>query len=457
MPLREVIVPYTVRVCEIPGSCYSVVVKLTKELVIRSVKEPSSVWQTTLLVILTASTYLYRAHPYFLKPQLYAEDGTLWLSQGVYKGVSGLISKPYNGFFHFPERLFGYVVAQLPLQWAPALFAYTAWGLFILMAYYLLSSRTKILTRNFERILMALSLCLIANFNEFFFNFSNSIFLMGIIGALILVAKRPKHRLGDIAEKIFFVLTCFSLPFAWFYIPIILVDRFKYKAKNTFFMCVAIVGSIAQGLGYLTSHVTRSPVTLLSLASRWTVLEFYNQILIPAVRFARIDIPVLSYSTSRYSLLIVCLSVASFLLMTVMVIRKSNKQVWFLLFFLGGMTFASFKSPTLTVGSPVEAFKIMSVIVDGNRYFIYGIVAVNLIFVKAAYEILSSKTRYFFMGIFMAFGLLSSWHYEAFYVNKGWIDYTAAYRHGVSLFNSGKEKEVIIPVNPRPWSMGLFR
>ena len=100
---------------------------------------------------------------------------------------------------------------------------------------------------------------------------------MGIIGVLILVAKRPKNRIGDVAEKLFFLLTCLSLPFAWFYLPITLVDRFKYKAKNTFFLLVALLASAAQGLGYLTSHVSRSPVTLLSLFSKWTLLELYNE------------------------------------------------------------------------------------------------------------------------------------------------------------------------------------
>jgi hypothetical protein len=400
--------------------------------------------------------YALRAWPYLSKPQLYAEDGTLWLSEGIAKGAPTLFH-PYHGFFHTAERVFGFLVAQLPLQWAPLLFAVTAWGLFVLTVYYLLTSRTKILTNNFERIFMTLALALIANFHEFFFNFSNSIFLMGIIGALILIAKPSKYKVVSVLEKMFFLITSLTLTFPWLYLPMAIFVRWKYKAKNTYFLAVSFLASIAQAGAYLTGHTDRSPVTLFSLFSSYTLLELYNQIIIPAVRFARIDIGLTEFATGRYNVLVVVLVVLILILTSTVVIKKNNWQVRLLLFFLAGMTFASIKSPTLTVALPVDALKIMSVVEGANRYFVYGIVGVNLILVKASYTLLSAKARYWSMAFFIAFGIISSVHYRSFFVDKRWNDYMAIYRKQIDLLNSGKENSVLIPSNPYPWSMILMK
>jgi len=429
--------------------------KLTKQAVVKSLKYPLSSWQTAALTTVTAVAYLVRAHGYLFKPQLFAEDGVLWLAEGHNKNVTALF-QPVNGFFHFPERLFGYIVARLPLQFAPFIFVMTAWLLFILLTYYLLSSRTKIFANNYERLFMVAALCLVANINELFFNFSNSIFLMGIVGTLILIAKQPKNRLGVVAEKVIFFLSCFTLPFAWFYLPIALVERFKYKRSEWYFLITSAVASVAQVICYIVSHVNRSPVTFLSLFSKWTLLELYNQMIIPAIRFARIDIPVLDYSLHYYPVFVVSLTVIAMLTATYAVLRKSNKQVWYLLFFLAAMTFASVKSPTLSVKLPIDALKIMAVVRGGSRYFVYGVLAVTLIYVKTAYIAFKPQSRYIFLVVFMGFGLLTSWHYQVFFIDKGFTDYTHQYSQGISQFQSGKVNKVVIPVNPTPWRMTLM-
>lgn len=365
--------------------------------------------------------------------------------------------EPVNGFFHISERLFGIVMGHLPLQHAPLVFALTAWLLFILLVYYLLSPRTKILSNNYERIFTVLALGLIANLDEFFFNFSNSAFLIGVIGVLIMVARKPRNIATAIAEKTFFLLACFTLPFAWFYLPVALIERFKYKSKSLFFLYVPLVAAIVQFVCFITSHVNRSPVTLLSLFSKYTLLEIYNQMIIPAVRFARIDVPVLDFTIHRYAVYTVFLTVATLSLAAFVVLRKSNKQVRYLLFFLIAMTFASIKSPTINVKTPLDAIKTMAVVVGANRYFVYGILAVNIIFIKAAYGALVPRARYAFMVFFIGFGLLTSMHYKAFYIDKHFTDYRAQYHHAIDQFESGAASTVDIPVNPTPWHMTLLK
>ena len=419
-----------------------------------ALKNPSSPWQTTSLVGVIAFAYLFRARQYFLNPQLYAEDGVLWLAEGYNKSILALF-EPVNGFLHFPERLFGFIVAHLPLHFAPIIFVTTAWLLFIFLAYYLLSQRTKILTRNFERIFMVGFLCLIANIEVFFFNFSNSIFLLGIIGLLVMVAKPPRNKLFAIGEKTLFFISCLTLAFAWFYLPIALFERFKHKQKNTFFLYSSIVGSIIQFIYYLLFHVDRSHVTILSLFSNFTLLEIYNQIIIPAVRFTRIDIPILEFTTQPYLVYFVALAIISLLLSSWFVLKKSNKQVWYLLFFLVAMTFAVIKSPTVDVKLAEDALKHMAIVEGAGRYFIFGIIAVNIIFVKTSYLALTPRARYIFAGIFLGLGFMTSLQYKTFYIEKDFVDYSSQYRTSINRFESKEVDKVVIPVNPYPWHLTL--
>ncbi len=419
-------------------------------------RDPKSPWQTLALVTFAALAYAYRAKPYLRLPQLFAEDGVLWLAEGFNKSFFAIFEQ-VNGFLHVPERLFGFVVARLPLQWAPLIFVLTAWGLFILLAYYLISTRTKIFKTNFERIFIIGCLALIGNIHELFFNYSNSVFLMGVIGALILIADTHKNKVIMVLERIFFLLTCFTLPFAWFYLPIVLVEWFKYKRKSWFFLVASAAGSIAQLIAYISSGVDRSPVTVMSLFSKYIVLEIYNQLLVPAIRFTRIDIPILDYNTIPYIQLFVYISVITLAVATIYVALKSKKQVWYLLFFLAAMTFASLKSPTVNVEFAVDAIKHMAIVEGASRYFIYGIVGVSVVIVRTAYLILVPRVRYVCMLIFLAFGLATSLQYQTFFVNKQFTDFTLLYRTRIEQFESGQIDWVNIPVNPAPWNMTLHR
>ena len=433
-----------------------VTIKKLWRLTIAHVRNPMSPWQTGLLVFITALAYAYRGSSYLANPQMYAEDGVLWLAQGHNKNVFALL-QPVNGFLHFPERLFGFIVAHLPLQFAPAIFVVTAWILFIFTAYYLLSSRTRIFNNNFERLFVVGALALISNVEILFFNFSNSVFLMGIIAAMIITAKKSRHRAIRIAEKVFFLLSCLTLPFAWFFLPITLFERFKYKQKDSFFLYASAFGSIVQVIYYITSHVNRSPVTLISLVSKYTLLELYNQIIIPGLRFARIDMPLDQYTHHYYPVVTVFLTVLALLFATIVVVKKTNKQTRYILFFLAGMTFASFKSPSLNAKLPVNAIIAMSYVTGAGRYFIYGVIGFNIISAKAAYEILAPRVRYAFLLIFFAFGLLTSLHYGSFYIQKNFTDYSSQYRAGISKFELSQTKSVNIPVNPYPWNMTLVK
>lgn len=408
-------------------------------------------------VIVAAAAYIFRAQEYILKPQLYAEDGYIWLADAYNKGLSSLVL-PLNSFFHLPERLFGLVfVSVMPLQFAPVVFNLTALGIFCLMVYYLFTPRTRILDNLYQKLFVLGGLCLIANVDEFFFNFSNSIFLLGIIGVLIMVAQPAKNRFVNGLEKTLFALTCFTLPFAWFFLLFALFEKFKNKTKGYFFLATAATGAVTQLVAYLTSEAERSVVTVQSLASKHTLIEIHNQIIVPAVRFARLDYVHVPYLPARANALVFISSVLVVVVAAIIVLKNSNKQVRYLLLFIALMTAAALKSPYLPSNSAIEVIKFMSTATGGDRYFIFGIIGTAIIIAKLSDKLPKQYLKYGFLSLFMLAGLATSIHTKTFYVEKNFVDYRSYYKAGIeALKQPNRTDPVVIPENPNGWSITLY-
>jgi hypothetical protein len=406
-------------------------------------------WDKPLFYVLVSSLiYFVRAHTYILHPQLYAEDGFEWIATAYNKGFSSVFS-PLNGFFHFPERLFGWLyVSILPLRFAPFIFNLTGMLIFSIMTYYIFTTRTKILSNTYQRIFMLLCLGLLANAHEFFFNFSNSIFFLGIIGVLILTAKPSKNKKIDGLEKFIFALSCFTLPFSWFYLPIVLIDRYKFKAKNLYYLSFSILGTIAQLATYFHAHAARSSVTIKALLSKYTLFEIYNQMIMPAIRFARLDESFNSNIHGHYATIIVTWAFILVMASSLYVFWKSNKQVRYLLYFFAIMTIASLKSPILASNNPISVVKVMATVTGGNRYFIFGIIGINIVSAKLTNIALKIRAQYVFLVAYFSFGLITSYHNKSLIINKHLVDYRGQYSQAITQLDKGKNQAEYIPENP---------
>ena len=399
-------------------------------------------------VLFASLFYAIRSLRYIIKPQLYAEDGAVWLADGFNLGIKSLFI-PLNGFSHLFERLFGLVVVKLPLMWAPFLFNLTAFGLFCLTVYYLYTPRTKILTTNFERIFVLASLCLIANVDEFFFNFSNSIFLLGIVGILLIVVRKSSIKIVNYLETMLFMVICLTLPFAWLYLGILLINRFYYHKKQVYLLVIATLGSIVQLLAYLNRDDTRSSISILALFSKNTILEIYNQILIPAITFTRLDInPDVPLSVAKVALLI--LVFLSSITIAIIVFFKSNHQTKLLFLFIAGITFAILRSPLVQLQSTDEILNFMANAKFGDRYFVYGILGISIAFAKFGSMYIPKPFRLYALGVFISAGMATSIYTNSFMINKGFVDLTKEYSKGVEQLQTVdmSKQDVVIPINP---------
>jgi hypothetical protein len=303
---------------------------------------------------------------------------------------------------------------------------------------------------------MALSLGLIANFNEFFFNFSNAIFLLGIVGLCIYLADPPRHKSIAILEKLLFIIICLTLPFAWFYLLVILVDWFWRKQQHIFYAVASACGSLLQLGVHELSHYQRLDIPISTLASsRYTLLEAYNQIITPALRFSRVD---LSPTIPFHELLAVLLfSVLLLGFGALIVIKHGTRDLQYMIIFLALFTLASFDGPIVGGNlSSSNVLKFMDTAQFGNRYFFYGILGLLIVLAISTSIYIRHQAQYVFLSLFIAFGLISSLDTHSFTINKGFVNNSVAYTHGIHELSAAKPGTyVTIPENPSGWFITL--
>jgi hypothetical protein len=93
----------------------------------------------------------------------------------------------------------------------------------------------------------------------------------------------------------------------------------------------------------------------------------------------------------------------------------------------------------------------------GNRYFFYGILCIMTILAIAVSTYINKKAQYYFLLLFMVFGLLTSVMAGDLRINKGFNDYANTYSKDVANLSKAKPGTLLeIPENPNTnWFIGL--
>ena len=403
----------------------------------------SKLFNGSLISLITAS-YIFRAHPYILHPQLFAEDGDVWLSTAYNLGLKS-VYQAYNQFLQLFDWLFSlFAVHFVPLQLVPLFYVMSALLMFLLLCYYLFSPRSGVLNTNYQRLYVALSLCLLANAGELFFNFSNAVFYLGLVGLFLIIVNKSTKRYVNLIERILFFVLCFTSVFTFIYLIILLIEWLWYRRKRYYFLACTIAGSIAQVIAYTSYPLQRHNIPLHEIASRTTGVELYNQIINPSIRFGRIDINPLTDPISSINFAFIVVVLVG--IISLVVFYKSNYKTKYFLLFCLLMTLISLRSP-----ADVNSVAAMATSLSGNRYFIYGIIGMFVIWAKFSQTILRKDILAVFLLVFFTFASVSSIRHGSFFIHKGLTDLTKDYSAGITEFNHNRNKGIKIPENPVGW------
>ncbi|MBL8726875.1 MAG: hypothetical protein JNM25_00500 [Planctomycetes bacterium] len=200
-------------------------------------------------------------------PQLWAEDGTIFLVQADWYGLEAFVM-PHVGYLHLLQRLIAWSAPQLldPLWW-PAYYNGVALVIWLLVAARCFSPRLPVP----GRLWLALSLVAVPHAGEVFFCVTNLQWVTALVlvqQALVLPPANWRQRLGDLAIVSVLVLTG---PFGAAFSPLYVWRWWRQRsADNTVLLATVLLGAAIQ-----IGHVLQMGQTAFQAlpVNVWAILE----------------------------------------------------------------------------------------------------------------------------------------------------------------------------------------
>jgi hypothetical protein len=173
------------------------------------------------LLLAAAALLSFSRQPgHLTHPELWAEDGVLWLAQAYTTGLASL-AVPIAGYLQTISRLGGLLAAQVPLTLAPSIFAWIAFLVQLAPVAFLLSRRGVGLVPSLPaRLLLCLYYVGQPNSSEVYVNLTNAMWHLAILMFLIVVAPKPRGLTGLAGDVLLLALAGVSGPMVLFIAPI---------------------------------------------------------------------------------------------------------------------------------------------------------------------------------------------------------------------------------------------
>ncbi len=204
----------------------------------RSAPDRTEVW--TLLAI--ALVLLYRFPGRLLSPQLWAEDGTVFLTGQRDLGFSSLWT-PYSGYSHLIPRLIALVSGSLlDLRYIPFAYNFAAFVLTLLCALFVMRARLPLPCKP----LAAFALVFVPHPSEVYLTITSIQWMFAAVIPLFLLQPPATTRAGRIAEIVGVLLIGLTGPFLLLFSPILAyrIRRDGWRDRNNLLFCGAAVLAI---------------------------------------------------------------------------------------------------------------------------------------------------------------------------------------------------------------------
>ena len=195
---------------------------------------------------------------HLLAPQLWAEDGAIWIAYGYDYGLATLL-QPRAGYLQTLSQLGGLLGIMLPFTAIPLFFALVAFAVQLAPAALLLSRRGAALIASLPiRLLLVAYYIGQPNSAEVYVNLTNAMWHLALLAFLLVVLPKPKTRFGlglDIALLLLAGLSgplvLFIAPLAWW--QVLRLRRQPDAAARLAYAGVLSLCALAQGLAVLAS------------------------------------------------------------------------------------------------------------------------------------------------------------------------------------------------------------
>ncbi len=195
---------------------------------------------------------------HLLAPQLWAEDGVLWVAHGYDYGLVTLL-QPRAGYLQTLSQLGGLVGIGLPFTAIPLFFALVAFVVQMAPAALLLSRRGAGLIASLPaRLLLVAYYIGQPNSAEVYVNLTNAMWHLALLAFMLVVLPKPKTRFGLGLDIALLFLAGLSGPLALFIAPLAWWQARRGRGEaggreRTAYAAVLSLCALAQGLLILAS------------------------------------------------------------------------------------------------------------------------------------------------------------------------------------------------------------
>ncbi len=201
-------------------------------------------WQSSILsvwfwVAVAATLYFFRAPDAWLNPQLWAEDGPVFLQQSLLFGWDSLFV-PYAGYHLAIPRLTALAALPLPLEAVPAFYTYVSGAFVTLTLSLVLSPRLPFSYKP----LLALAVVLVPHSGEVFATLTNIQWFLPLGLLVMAFMQPPASRAGQWLEAGYIGLAGLTGPFSLFLAPIFVVQTWLKRHDGAAFRRLVLLSAI---------------------------------------------------------------------------------------------------------------------------------------------------------------------------------------------------------------------
>jgi hypothetical protein len=243
------------------------------------------------LIVLVSAVLLALRKPWALHtPQLWAEDGSIFLTQDEQLGLRAWW-EPYNGYLHLLPRMIAWLASHTAdVAWWPAIYNGLAFAINVALFARLASRRVELPAKPW----LMLAFVLVVGTGEVLLNVTNLQWVTAFFLLLQLFtrpAETPAQRLGDIA---ILLVVGLNGPFALLFLPLFVWRTWRDRSLDAWLAlaaiaaCAAIQGTLVSRGGLSLGGATepfRSGMFLSIIGSRLVTWPLFGSAAVRAWPF----------------------------------------------------------------------------------------------------------------------------------------------------------------------------
>src|SRR2546425_1002417 len=215
-------------------------------------------------------------------PQLWAEDGVIFLAQQRERGFFHALLTPYAGYYHLVPRVTAVIADSFPLIYTPIIYNYIAVLLTCCVSYYIFFARIG-LSNIYAKLILSLVPVLVPHTGEVLVTVTNIQWVLALCLPFLYMQDIHQHWLETLVSLIVVVIVGLTGPFMIFSSATLLL-RFIYHRKfnryELIFYASVIIVSLVQSICIIYNYDFREPTSQASHEWTYQIKEIFKRFFI---------------------------------------------------------------------------------------------------------------------------------------------------------------------------------